>query len=653
MKILYSQIQELLPDLKATAQEAGETLTMTGFMMDELEEVKYKGGKDYVISLEVRQNRADCLSVIGVARELAASYNIDIKLPEAKVSGFGSDEIDIDIKSKDVVKRISAVEISGLENKESPDWLKEWLAFYDINSINFLVDLSNYVMMYTGYTSHLLDKDKMSEGLTWKINDQFDKIITLDGTEIELSKNNELVICDSKNVLALAGMVGGQAAAIDINTKNIVCEMAVYDRTIVRQNSRSLKVVTEASTRLEKELDPNGLDYAINLLISLILENCGGNLNTKLFEYYPDKKVSSKIEMDISAPTVYAGVEISDKRVVEVLESLRFEVEKNGSKLVVTPPTDRMDVNLMEDVVEEVVRIVGFDNIPSDITPDLTVVKDITSKNIYLADKARDILVNLGLDEILSLPLVRVGDNEKLNHLDWETITTQNSINDEYPFLRQSIASGLLIQLEEYIKKNVEYVDIFEIGRVFGKKGNEYTEHDSLGVLMRGNKTINDVKSNLETLLRSLGSNDIYYSVSKIKPEIANPSSCWDILVDDKSIGIVYKLKPQNDNVNTYFFEINLFELLGLLEKTKHNPVVEITKKLVILDANVELSEKESITDYVKDLKKKIDEDKLWSIVIHDIFPLDNNKVRYTIRTTYQELLDQEAKKLHADVFGL
>ncbi|MFH1610393.1 MAG: hypothetical protein ABIA91_00715, partial [Patescibacteria group bacterium] len=163
----------------------------------------------------------------------------------------------------------------------------------------------------------------------------------------------------------------------------------------------------------------------------------------------------------------------------------------------------------------------------------------------------------------------------------------------------------------------------------------------------------NDVKKVLETLLRYLGSNDIYYSASKIKPDMANPASCWDIVIDDNNIGIVYKLKPREDNVNTYFFEINLFTLLGLLEKTEHNPVVEITKKLVVLDANVELSEKESITDYVKDLKKKIDADKLWSIVVHDIFPLDNNKVRYTLRTTYQELLDQEAKKLHADVFGL
>ena len=653
MKILYSQIQELLPDLKASAQEVGEVLTMSGSMMDEFEEVKYKGKKDFLIGLEIRQNRADCLSVIGVARELAASYNVDIKLPEARVSGFGNEELEIDIKAKDVVKRISAIEIKGVENKESPDWLKEWLAFYDINSVNLLVDLSNYVMMYTGYTSHLLDKDKITEGLAWKLNDQFDKIVTLDGTEVELTKDNELIICDSKNILALAGMVGGQAAAIDMNTKNIVCEMAVYDRTIVRQNSRALKVVTEASTRLEKELDPNGIDYAMNLLVFLILESCGGSLNTKLFEYYPEKKVSQKIEMEISAPTVYAGVEISDKRVVEVLESLRFKVEKGGSKLIVTPPTDRMDIAIMEDVVEEVIRIVGFDNIPSDVVPSLTVVENITPKNIYLADKARDILVNLGLDEILSLPLVRVGDNERLNYLDWETITTQNSINDEYPCLRQTMASGLLIQLEEYIKKNVEYIDIFEIGKVFGKKGNEYAEHDSLGVLMRGDKTINDVKKVLETLLRSLGSSDVYYNISKTKPETANPSSCWDILVGGKAVGIVYKLKPQDDNVNTYFFEINLFELLSLLEKTKHNPVVEITKKLVILDANVELSKKEFITDYVKDLKKKIDEDKLWSIVIHDIFPLENNKVRYTIRVTYQELLDQEAKKLHADVFGL
>ena len=684
MKALYSKIKELIPDLKASPREAGEVLTMIGFMTDSLEKVQYQNKEDYLIGLEVRQNRADCLSIIGVARELAAYYNLEMKLPEIKSPAFGEKEVNIKVEAINFVKRISAVEISDLKNGESPDWLKEFLNLYDINSAGLLVDLSNYVMIYTGYPSHLLDKEKIQgDQISWAINKDFEKIITLDGSEIKLSKNNknsELIIRDSENILALAGIVGGRSAEISLDTRSIIAEMAVYDRTIIRKNSRNLKIVTEASGRLEKDLDPNGIDYAMNLLISLILKNCGGNLATKLYNYYPEKRISPTIEFDPKSPSVYAGIDISEEKAIGILENLRFKIEKptpspsprkNGARqegnILVTPPTDRMDVSLPEDVVEEVIRMVGYNNIPPDQIPELAVVKNITPKVVYLSDRIRDILINLSFDEILSLPLVKTGDNEKVNYLEWDEIATQNSVNEEYPNLRQSIASGLLAQLEEYRKKNVEYINIFEIGKVFGRKENEYAEHDSLGVLISvpllkvpslskgvgGIFKINNLKKILETLLRSLGSNDIYYSPPKIKPEIANPYSCWDITAGEKEVGILYKLKPQEKNGGVYFFELNLVILTELLEKVRRNPVVEITKKLIILDANVELDKNESIREFIKKIKQKIGAGNLWSAVVSDTFLLADNKIRYTVKVSYQELSDQEAKKLHQEVFGL
>ncbi len=685
MKALYSEIKKLIPDLKAGPRETGEVLSLIGFMMDGLEKVRYQGKEDYLIGLEVRQNRADCLSIIGVARELAAYYDLKMKLPEIKPPTFGEKEIEIKVEAADFVKRISAVEIGNLKNGESPGWLKEFLNLYDFNSVNLLVDLSNYVMICAGYPSHLMDKEKIyGDQISWAINKSFEKITTLDGSEIELnknSKNGELIIRDGKNILALAGIVGGQAAEISSETRSIIAEMAVYDRTIIRQNSRSLKIVTEASGRLEKDLDPNGIDYAMNLLVSLILENCGGNLTAKLYDYYPEKRISPAIEFDPQSPSAYAGIDISEEKAIGILKGLRFEIESHSSKnppdpllqrgknVTVTPPTDRMDVCVTEDVIEEVVRMVGYDNIPPDQIPELAVVKNITPKIIYLSDQVKDILVNLGFDEILSLPLVRKGDNEKANYSPLKFIATQNSVNEEYPDLRQSTASGLLAQLKEYRKKNVGHIKIFEIGKVFGKKKNEYLEHDSLGVLVhkeiplskvpplkkgaRGISKINDLKKVLETLLRSLGLNDICYSPSKTKPEIANPYSCWDIASGEKEVGILYKLRPREKNGAVYFFELNLAILVELLEKVRRNPVVEITKKLVILDANVELDKNKSITEFIKQTKRKIGGGNLWSAIVSDIFPLADDKIRYTVKVSYQELSDQEAKKLHQEMFGL
>ncbi len=681
MKALYSQIKKLVPDLKASPREASEVLTMAGFMTDSLEKVQYRDKEDYLIGLEVRQNRADCLSIIGIAQELAAYYNLKMKLSEIKPLAFGEKEIKIKVEAANFVKRIFAVEISNLKNGESPVWLKEFLNLYDFNSVNLLVDLSNFIMIYTGYPSHLLDKEKIQDGqISWAMNKDFEKIITLDGSEIKLNKNNkngELIIRDGKNILALAGIVGGQTAEISSGTQSIIAEMAVYDRTIIRQNSRSLKIVTEASGRLEKDLDPNGIDYAMNLLVSLILENNGGNLTAKPYNYYPERRISPTIEFNPKSPSVYAGIDIPEEKAVEILKNLRFEIKKPTSNpsrkgnITVTPPTDRMDVSMTEDVIEEVIRMIGYNNIPPDQLPKLAIVKNITPKIIYLSDQIKNILVNLGFDEILSLPLVKKGDNEKVNYSPLDVVTTQNSVNEEYPDLRQSIASGLLSQLEEYRKKNIEHINIFEIGKVFGKKENKYLEHESLGVLVykrldipplekgaRGifkNKIsgINNLKKNLETLLRSLGLNDICYSLSKVKPEIANPYSCWDISFNEKEVGILYKLKPREKNGAVYFFELNLAILTELLEKVRRNPVVEITKKLVILDANVELSKDKSITEFIKEIKQKIGGDNLWSIGVSDVFPLADDKIRYTVKVSYQELSDQEAKKLHQKMFGL
>ena len=174
-----------------------------------------------------------------------------------------------------------------------------------------------------------LNKEKIQGNqISWAMNKDFEKIVTLDGSEIELnknSKNGELIIRDSKNILALAGIVGGQAAEISSDTKSIIAEMAVYNRTIIRQNSRSLKIVTEASGRLEKDLDPNGIDYAMNLLVSLILKNGGGKLAAKLYDYYPEKRISPAIEFDPKSPSAYAGIDISEELMIETWRNMIAE----------------------------------------------------------------------------------------------------------------------------------------------------------------------------------------------------------------------------------------------------------------------------------------------------------------------------------------
>jgi len=656
MKVLYSQIKELVPDLKARPKEIGEALTLTGFMMDGLDEVSYKGTKDYLIGLEIRQNRADCLSVIGLAREVAAYFGLQVSIPEVATETTQKNDqlnITVDTDASKYVKRILAIKIDNLKNSESPDWLREYVAFYGINSVNLLVDLSNYVMFLTGHPSHLIDYEKINGNVSWSLNHDFDNMVTLSGEAVNLNRETELLIRDGKNILALAGIVGGSEAAISGETKSIIAEVAIYDRSVIRKNSRSLNITTEASHRLEKELDPNGADYAMNLLVSLILKYGGGKISSSLFDYYPKKYISPTIEFETSLPSKFAGIEISEDDVLKIFKNLNFIVDKKNDVLLVTPPTYRLDLSVTEDLVEEVLRIYGYDRIPSDEIPKLEIVEDITPKNIILAEKIRDILSTLGFDEILSWPLTKKDDNELVNYIDWNTVSTQNSVNDVYPNLRQSMITGLLTQLDEYFKKNVDFINIFEIGKIFGEKNGEYAECESLGVMsVSSANAMIEFKNKTESLLRLIGFGDIKYFEAKSKPKIANANSCWDIYAGDNRISIIYKLIPQEIKSNVYVSEIDLDKVTELLSLEKNNPVVEITQKLIALDVNVELKNKESIFEYLEKLEKKIDKNHIWSIAVADTYPLEKS-IRYTLRVTYEELSDQEAKEMHLKIFKL
>lgn len=654
MKILYSQIKDLVPGVKAEPREIGEILTMIGFMMDSLEEVQYLGKKDYLLSLEVRQNRADCLSVLGLAREIAAYYGLEVRTANAEQHQEGTEDLNIKVLAKDKVRRILAVKLNKIENNQSPSWLADFLSFYQIKSVNLLVDLSNYVMVLTGYPSHILDAQKISGPITWMENGKsFSSTKTLDGTSLELKKGNELIISDEKNVLALAGIVGSQTAAITEESSSVVVEMALYDSALIRENARTLRIATEAGNRLEKDLDANSLKYAFNLLIGLITKHCKGCLASNIFHYYPHPQPPRSIVFDPCLPSVFAGINISPEKSIDILKNLRFVCLKEKRGWNITPPSDRIDILLEEDLVEEVVRMVRFDTIPADETPALQITTNITPPLIRLTEKARDVFSTLGYDEILSWPMTTAAKNLLTNHLNWDSITTQNSVNDECPDLRQSIAASLLLQEEEYHKKNIEFIDIFEIGKVFGKEGKKYAEYEFLGVLSRGSqeKTLQEFRKVVEVFFRSLGIGDIEYTRPSAIPKTMNAHSSWGIAVQDKSLGIIGKLKPPYAE-GGYFAEINLSALASIIGKFDSMPAVELNQKLVALDANVELEKNESIEALLKHASQKIGESRIWDLRVTDAYPI-NKKIRYTVRATYREMNDQDAKSLHLKVFNL
>jgi phenylalanyl-tRNA synthetase beta chain len=668
MKVLYSSLKNLIPGLKADAREVGHVLTMNGFMMDGFEEVSYLGKKDHVLNLEVRQNRGDCFGAFGIAYEVAARYGLKVKLPEAEISSEKKIP-PVRIDAKQTVRRAVVAGVEGAKSGLSPREIREFVELCGMNSVNMLVDISNYVMLMTGYPNHLFDTAKMTGPLTWGHNKRFSRITTLAGTELELKKQDELLIHDELNPLSTL-MVGGRIAEVDEKTTAFLAEVAVYDPSQVQRDSRTYHVVTEASRRLEKDLDPSGAQYALKLLLSLILRHAGGRVSTGIFDYYPNQKkfAAKPVSFDPASPSRFSGTKISEGTCGRILKNLRFTVQKGGStrspykKTIwkVTPPTDRRDIAIPEDVVEEIVRLNGYEKIPAAVVPAFAPVPDITPIALKLEEKIRDILAANGLDEVRLLPMTTEEMNRRTNFEPWKMIKTQNSINEEFPVLRQSILASLIPQAEMYARKNIRHIGIFEIGKVFGRKGNVYREHDACGILIeapRGARSsvLVAIHTITEKLLRTAGISDISYRKEKANSPAL--SAGMDVVAQGILIGKVAALKRLKVSGNKFleqaaYAELNMDALAKIRKGKNIVSVVELLEKLVVLDANVEVSSYENGQSVLEDLSSKIGGENLWSMEVIDAFKLQGGKTRLTVRVSYQNITDADAKKLHDKIFA-
>lgn len=657
MKVLYSQLKKYLPDLKADYKELGKVFTMIGYMQDgPADEVTYQGKNDFFIDLEVRQNRVDCFGVLGLVRELSAYYNIPVvypKVPTLDSYKGAKKTLPIEVNAKKAVKRVMALTFSDIKIGESPEWLKEYLTLYEINTINNLVDLTNYVMLETAHASHVFDTDLVGEKLIWELNEgKYKSIQTLNGIDLELV-NDTIIISDGKRPLSLS-FIGGGVDAVTTNSKNILLEMAIYDGGLVRKNSRQLKTLTEAGSRLEKFLDPATIPQALELLISLILEYCGGSVSSEIYDNYIQEDKKEVMKVDLDKVQQLAGVEIAYDDSKTYLERLGFEIVDVVLPFIqVRKPVNRLDIEQAEDVYEEIIRMYGYDHLPRD-TVNQGIVRDVTPSHITLLDTLKDIALKNGFDEVRSWAMVEEEKNAHANYTNLEAIRVTNAINDEVPILRQTIGVSLLGQAESMTKNFIDDIRIVEEGKVFGKSDKEYKEYYVFGGLSTL-LTFDDMRIEVEKVLRNIGFEYISYTHSAIVPPTAHPQTCFDIIVDElgkkHTVGIIYKTnKTQTIEASVYELLVNDLDALLAKRSEKKNSTQEITQKLVALDSNVILSTDEDIRTFVTNKLKDI-KPNLWQWEVIDTYK-DENKTKYTIRVTYMHLNDGDAKELHTKLFG-
>lgn len=529
MKLIYSHLKKFLPDLNVEPQKLRDDLTMVGHFTNYYEEIE----GEIVFDLDIKINRGDCLGYYGLAKDLSILYNLPLQNLSSQKWPKSNYSLPIKVET-DNVTRVMAVKIVHLKNSTSPEWLQKFVRIHGTNSINTLVDLTNYVMFMYGIPNHAFDTAKSTDNLIWQMNPGYTEFKSLDGTVLPINK--DILMVNNKNRALSLSFWGGESCSIDNSTTDTIIELAIYNPTTVRQNSHQLKVTTEAATRLEKFLDPESIPTAISYLAQLIIENCGGSIGSEVFDYYPHPDIAAPIEFDPRLPSIVSGIDIPEDVALDI-------VARVGT---------RKDIVAPEDLVEEVVRFYGYQNIPKNEPLVYKEVKNITPKIIYLIEQLKDKLVSEGYDEVITWPLVSEPVDPKT------VIKTENSINAEVVYLRQSLIPSLKLQLDQYNRYKLPNPKFFEIGKVFSKDGDKYVEKYALGTY--------DGLEFKETILDDLE-----------KPESYIPQ-----VID--------------------------------------NQAVELTSQIITLDANVTIDGSPEPLELIKKYSALIDKNILWSMEITDIF---------------------------------
>jgi phenylalanyl-tRNA synthetase beta chain len=530
MKISFNWLKDYV-DIELSPQALAKELTISGTEVTSISTV----GADKVFEMEITSNRSDCLSHIGIAREVAAITGKKLKLPKiVKMIRVGKSvssvnrENRIDCLSRQNIKiedkkgclRYIGILIKDVDVGDSPKWLRQRLEAVGLRSVNNIVDISNFCLLEWGQPLHAFDFDKLlNHRIIVRRAANGEKIITIDGIVRNLDPEI-LVIADSQKPIAIAGLMGGLNTEVTKNTKNILLESAYFDPVMIRRASRKLGLSTESSYRFERNVDVEGVVLASMRATGLICDLAKGEFVKKIDIQTKSLKQDKKIQIDPEKVNRILGIRIPTSKIKTTFKRLGFRITKiKKNSLEVKIPSFRQDVSLCEDLIEEIARIFGYENIPS-ILPAIK-PSQIESESLrQLKDRVRAILIAKGLNEIISYSLI---GREQLKRckLDFlQSTDIANPLSRDQEILRPTIVSGLLNCLNYNLSRNIEDIKIFEIGNIF----EGIQEVPVLSIALTGARyrdwlrktnqllTIFDLKGIIESMLESLGIQDYKFS---------------------------------------------------------------------------------------------------------------------------------------------
>ncbi|MDA9709253.1 phenylalanine--tRNA ligase subunit beta [Candidatus Pelagibacter sp.] len=617
-----------------------------------------------VIELSVTPNRPDCLGVRGIARDLyACGYG---NLKEIKKIKFNKKskhnfKIKIEKNKNQACSIFGSCLIKNISNRESPSWLKERILALGLRPISAVVDITNYVMFDLNRPLHAYDLDKIKNSITVRNSKKGEILKALDNKTYTL-KENMCVISDDEGVLGLGGIIGGIRSGTELDTKNILIESAYFDPGITRKTSKELQINSDAKFRFERGIDPQSVKEGLEIAVKLITEICGGEIsNFDIQETQKFKKKIIKFKSNLVSKTI--GININEKNIIKILTRLGFETKKKNKLIEIQVPTWRPDIFGEIDLVEEIIRILGFDNINS-IEPEKIRIKptlNFYQKHFHLAQRS---VASKGYYETITWSFSDDKVNDKFKE-GLETIKIINPISSELSVLRNSLYPNLIYYMVKNLNRGFTDQSLFEIGPVFtGKKpGDQITvicgvrkkQYDDQNNFGEKNINVFDIKKDLIQSLIELGLERDEMLIEDISPSYYHPGISGTISSKNEKSLLAYfgQLHPKIIN-ETFGFEIFLDNLVQFKQSNK-----KINKSLVLSDFQKSdrdfafLISKNINAQQLVDAIKNTDTSMIKKINIFDVYegeniPSDKKSIalKVTIQSDEKTLNDNELKDI-------
>ena len=663
----------------------------------------YNLESDWVIEVDITANRSDALSHYGVARDLYAwlkQNNYQTELHKPNCDAFEVDNesltIDVEVKNTEACKRYACVSISNCEVKESPEWLQNKLKIVGIRPINNIVDITNYIMMAYGQPMHCFDADMVAgHKIVVTTQPEGTKFITLDGEEHNLSER-DLSICNANEAMCIAGIFGGKGSGTYENTRNIVLESAYFHPTWIRKSARRHGLSTDASYRFERGIDPNGQVYALKQAAILCKELAGGQVSMQIKDVYPEPIEGSKVVLTYDYVNSLIGKEIGKDTIKSIVTSLDMKIEaENENQIEILVPAYRVDVKRPCDVVEDILRIYGYNNveIPLQLKGTLTIPTDEDRNRKYI-NLISEQLVGGGFNEILNNSLTKVSYYKDLNRYTEETtVKILNPLSADLGVMRQTLLFGGLESIVRNANRKNSNLRFFEFGNCYhydeSKKEADklikaYTQDQHLGLWVTGKRVENswvhpnedasfyELKAYVENILVRLGLS--LQAVTLVKGEnnifedsISIVTKAGKIIAE---LGIVaYKLTKNMGITNEVFFADIYWD--NLLKAVKKHVVEykEISKYPAVSRDLALLVDKTVEFEQIKEIAYSTEKKLLKAVELFDVYEgknLPEGKKSYAVNFILQDeqktlndkqidsimkkLIDNLTKRLNAEL---